>query len=765
MFEEILGACQRLFGSDEIGIYTIGDDDMVRVAAWRGPRAGEVRSDVTPLAESVTGQIIRERRIHHIPDLKAEPNLSPTVRDRVDRLGSASLVYAPMLWEDRGLGSILVVRSPPRPFSDREQALLQTFADQAVIAIQNARLFNEVQARTRDLEELLQQQTATAEVLKVISRSAFDLNLVTATILEAAAKLCRAPLATLHLREGDVCRLVTQFGLPEAFERLSRDNPIPVRYPLHARRPMRAGEIGHYSDAWSDPDYLYKATAKMGGYRAIVVIPMMRENELVGIFSLGRPEPEPFTASQIKLVQTFADQAVIAIENARLFDAVQAKTRDLSEALVYQTGSSNILRVIAASPTDVAPVLKAIVDSACEVCDAYDAAVLLRDGDHLRFSAHRGPIPVGLEKWPLNRDWVAGRAVIHRRRFHVPDLLLSGDEFPDGVEIARRMGHRAILAVPLMREGESIGAIVICRIEAHPFSDKQIAVLQTFADQAVIAIGNVRLFDEVQAKTRELEELLAQQTATADVLKVISRSVFDLNPVLQTLIDTAVRLARGSRGTIWIRKGDVLVASAFHHNVPAELRAYLSSAPRSLDEDDYLSRAARDKTVVHIADLSTQQDLFTAGVRQRVAFGAGLWVPLIRDGETIGVFGVPRDEPIAFSEREIEVVKTFADQAVIAIENARLFEEVQARTRDLSEALQQQTATADVLKVISRSAFDLQAVLDTLTASAARLCEAEKACIFQRRGELYHFVANFGFTDDLVAYARAHPVPPGASGA
>src|SRR6185312_868681 len=226
---------------------------------------------------------------------------------------------------------------------------------------------------------------------------------------------------------------------------------------------------------------------------------------------------------------TFADQAVIAIENVRLFEEVQAKTRDLSEALTYQTGSANILKVIASSPTEVGPVLKAIVENACEVCDAHDAAVLLKDGDDLRFNAHHGPIPIGLEKWPINRRWTAGRAFLDRKPVHIEDLRDEKHaDFSDGRELALRMGHRSILSVPLLREGESIGAIVLRRTEVNSFSDKQIALLQTFADQAVIALGNVGLFQEVQVRTRDLQESLQQQTATADVLKVISRSAFDL---------------------------------------------------------------------------------------------------------------------------------------------------------------------------------------------------------------------------------------------
>jgi signal transduction histidine kinase len=246
---------------------------------------------------------------------------------------------------------------------------------------------------------------------------------------------------------------------------------------------------------------------------------LLRGTESIGAILLRRTEVRPFNDKQINLLSTFADQAVIAIENTRLFNEIEAKTRDLTEALTYQTGSANILNVIAASPTDVAPVLKAIVESACEVCEAYDAAVLLRDGDDLRFSAHHGPIPIGLEKWPINRRWTAGRAFIDQQPVHIEDL--RGDrhaDFSDGRDLSVRMGHRTIVSVPLLRDKESIGAIVLRRIEVHPFSDKQIALLQTFGDQAVIALGNVRLFEEVQAKTRELEQSLEDLRTAQDRL-------------------------------------------------------------------------------------------------------------------------------------------------------------------------------------------------------------------------------------------------------
>src|SRR6266404_9514036 len=232
-----------------------------------------------------------------------------------------------------------------------------------------------------------------------------------------------------------------------------------------------------------------------------------------------RREVRPFTEKQIELVSTFADQAAIAIENVRLFEEVQAKTRDLSEALTYQTGSSNILSVIASSPTDVGPVLSAIVESACELCEAYDAVVLLKDGDSLRASAHHGPIPISLERWPINRKWTPGRAFLDQKPVHVHDILSGeGDEFPDGQEVSRRTGLRSILSVPLLREGKSIGTVVLRRTEVHPFSDKQIALLQTFADQAVIAIENVRLFEQVQERTKELAASLDELRSAQDRL-------------------------------------------------------------------------------------------------------------------------------------------------------------------------------------------------------------------------------------------------------
>ncbi|MGA9849252.1 MAG: GAF domain-containing protein, partial [Roseiarcus sp.] len=372
VFEEIIGACQTLFGSDEIGVYTIGDDEMVRVAAWRGPRAEEVRHDVTPLAESATGRIIRERRTHHIPDLRAEPNLSPTVRERVNRLGGASLLYAPMLWEDRGLGSILVVRSPPKPFSDREQALLQSFADQAATAIQNARLFRETQ-------EALQQQTATAEVLKVISRSAFDLQKVLDTLVTSAVKLCGAGNAILYLKSGDAFSLKAtsiESDDPGVVRRLREHPPVAGRGSIGARI-LLTGEIQHVSDIWGDAEY-DPALRAVQVNRGLLGVPLKRDETVVGAIVLARRQPGAYTQRQIELAETFADQAVIAIENSRLFNEVQARTRDLTEALQQQTATADVLKVISRSAFDLNLAASTILEAAARLCHAPLATLHLR---------------------------------------------------------------------------------------------------------------------------------------------------------------------------------------------------------------------------------------------------------------------------------------------------------------------------------------------------------------------------------------------------
>jgi two-component system NtrC family sensor kinase len=525
VFDAMLGKAMQLCGAD-FGVLNTFDGNVFHTAATYGlPPAYDEYRRKQPLdygpgtapARLLHGEPIVE--IHDLLDSDAYRAGEPNRRALVDIGRARSLLAVPLLKDERVVGNVMIFRQEPDRFSEKQIALLKQFAAQAVIAIENTRLLHELRASTEDLSESLQQQTATADVLKVISRSAFDLQAVLDTLVESAARLCEADMAAITRRIGDVFYRAGSYGFPQKFADYARATPVTPDRRTITGRTLLEGHIVHVEDVLADPDYDFEGQQLSGNPRTFLGVPLLREGIPIGALTLTRLAIKPFTGKQIELITTFADQAVIAIENVRLFDEVQAKTRDLSEALTYQTGSANILSVIASSPTDVGPVLKAIVESACELCGAFDSVVLLKDGDDLRFSAHHGPIPMSLEKWPINRNWTAGRAFLDRKPVHVHDLLSSeGDDFPEGREMSRRMGHRSILSVPLLREGESIGTIVLRRTEVSPFSDKQIALLQTFADQAVIAIGNVRLFEQVQERTRELSQSLDHLRAAQDRL-------------------------------------------------------------------------------------------------------------------------------------------------------------------------------------------------------------------------------------------------------
>ena len=647
---------------------------------------------------------------------------------------------------------------------DLVQALAERDAELAEARRQNTRLFDEVQARTRDVEESLQQQAATADVLKAISRTAFDLDTVLETLVSTAVRLCNATRGgQIFRRHGEVYRYAaSQMNVDPAYLRHEQTTEIKAGRGTLVGRVALENRVVHIVDAWNDPEYAEKDEARLGNVRAMLGVPLLRNGEPVGAFALGRAEPIPFTDRQIDLVTTFADQAVIAIENARLFDEVQAKTRDLEESLTQQTSTADVLKVISRSAFDLQAVFDTLISSAIALIGADQGSLWMRDGDLFRFRAYHGHSPdyvAWVEDHPLRagRSSSVGRVAMTKQVASIPDVLEDLEYTPPANAI---MGVRSVLAAPLLRDGEVEGVFVIFRRVPGDFSQRQIELVQTFADQAMIAIGNVRLFDEVQARTKDVQESLAQQTATADVLKVISRSAFDLPAVLRTLVESAAKLCDADKATI-TREVNGVYYRAESYGFSEEFMGQIRNIPVAPERGSITGRAMLEGKAIQVEDVEADPEYWPKNFAKRGELRTGLGIPMMRNGASIGVIALMRTAVRPFNSKQIELVQTFADQAVIAIENARLFDEVQARTRDLTEALQQQTATANVLKVISRSAFDLQAVLTTLAESARDLCGASFVTLSLREGDAMRLRAESGCTPEIIQFMGAHPIRAG----
>ena len=485
-----------------------------------------------------------------------------------------------MLREGKAIGSIHIRRREVRPFSVRQIKLLETFADQAVIAIENVRLFQE-------LKESLEQQTATSEILGVIASSPTDIQPVLDTVAKNAARLCEAADAQIRLVEGDGTRLVASFGPLPAPE----FRPVSPRNP--SGRAILTRETLHIDDLQEVKTEFPDAEGLRRGLRTFLSEPMLREGTAIGVINIRRMEVRPFSERHIKLLKTFASQAVIAIENVRLFKELQERNAELREALEQQTATSEILEVIATSPNDLTPVLESVAKNAASLCEGISAQVYRTEGDVLRLAANYGELPAG--DWrPISRGTVAGRAVIERRTIHADDPVQSAADFTD----SRTASSQARLATPLLRDGIAIGVIGIRRIDVKPFTDSQIKLVETFARQAVIAIENVRLF-------QELKESLEQRTATSEILGVIASSPTDIQPVLNTVAETAARLCEAIDVMVLRVDGDVLHLVAHHGPIPA--------GDVSLHRGTVGGRTVIERRVFHIKDLQAEIDEFPEG--------------------------------------------------------------------------------------------------------------------------------------------------------
>ena len=601
------------------------------------------------------------------------------------------------------------------------------------------RVTEQLESCKRELAEGIGRETATGEILRVIANSPTDIQPVLNAVAESAAQLCNSNDATILRVDGNLLRRVAHYGPVPVFgtglPAISRGSP--VGRAVLDRQTIHVHDIAaEIETEFPEAPFLHQHS----GARTILATPLLREGIPIGVINIRRTEVRPFTDKQIALLKTFADQAVIAIENVRLF-------QELKESLEQQTATSEILGVIASSPTDLQPVLDTVAENAARLCEAADAVVYRVDGDWMQPVAIHGTL--GASPLPCNRGSVTGRAVTDRQDIHVYQEITDLDtEFPESTSRERQRGllTRTRLAVPLLREGEPLGAILIRRVESRPFTEKQIALLKTFADQAVIAIENVRLFNELQSRNRDLTEALEQQTATGEVLRVIASSPTELQPVLDTLLANAVKLSGAKQGHIRQSDGEFLRVVA-HYNESPERIAVLQSIPLPLVDPNIPGvRALLDRKPIHVHDalLHAADAQFMARVQPQLGVRTLLAVPLLREGTAVGTITIWRDVVEPFTDRQIELVKTFADQAVIAIGNVRLFQELQSRNAELREALEHQTATAEVLGIISRSPTDVQPVLDAIVESAARVCGIDDVLLRLREGNYLVARAHFG---------------------
>ncbi len=745
VLEAIADHAVRLCDAASASVFLI-EGDGLRLVASGGPTASQaITLDLLPIdRQSTSGRAIIDRATVQVADMHAEQAEFPTGYDYAKRLGHRSIVVAPLFREGKPFGTILLRRTEVRPFNDREVSLLRTFGDQAAIALENTRLFNETQ-------EALAQQTASADILRVISGSPTDVRPVFDAIVLTAVRLLGCDMAFVILREASTLTPVTAADVDGLRPDLTTGITMPLDPALNfPSRAITDKATLHIPD-WSRIELpTHEAAIRQRfALNSAIYLPLLLNDECIGLLTFGSHRVNAFSDKQIALVESFRDQALIAIQNTRLFN-------DTKEALEQQTATSEILKVISESPTDVQPVFDAIAERAAILCGVPLATVTRFDGSMVHLVAHHGmPLDRADEFFPIapTRLWPVTRTILDRKPVLVDDLL-SDPELSEMVEVVESWGVRSALGVPMMREGHAIGSIIVAGFEPGLFTSKMVTLLQTFADQAVIAIENVRLFNETK-------ESLEQQTASAEVLKVISSSVADTQPVFEKIMDSCERLFESSQIGLFLVDDKQLVRTVAIRGEKSELVWEAIPAEGVPLESTAGYAAIRECRTVHVPDWSVvaNDSAVNQAFYEMLGNYAIVLAPMMWEGRGIGLITVARFGAARrrFTDKEIALIATFADQAVIAIQNARLFNETK-------EALEQQTATAEVLKVISSSVADAQPVFEKILDSCEDLFDTNHLAMFLARDGLMHIAAMRGSRNEAIKPIYPLPMADTVSG-